>query len=81
MWTLSIDLLDSHKDKPGYIHWEGGYLKNLKRIKDMDHIGTKAWLRSNLDFRPFNEEHKILRNVEDAKDGHLWNGYSGKTRL
>ena len=76
---LSVDLLDKeYKDKPAYLHWEGGYLKNLKRIKDMDYIGTKSWLLNNLDFHPFNEEHKILKNVDEAKDGHLWNGYSGQ---
>ena len=47
---------------------EGGYLKNLKRIKDMDYIGTKSWLLNSLDFHPFNEEHKILKNVDEAKD-------------
>ena len=77
---LSIDLSDEqYKDKPEMIHWEGGYLKHLKRIDDMDFIGTKKWLNEHLDFHPYNEEHKMFETVKKSTNGHLWNGYTGQS--
>jgi arylsulfatase A-like enzyme len=71
---IPVDLTDElYKNNKLFHHWDGGYLPGLKRIDDVDYVGTKPFLKQHLNIEN-KEQDKLLSN-ENTKI--QWNGYRG----